>query len=146
MYGMYNSNVSGLHVPRRWNARKVDWQRAAVRPALLGLRRCGCLVPLVVRRFVGRFRLLDILQRQSELVWIELLGFAAELHPLKLAQQMHEAVVLGENRIPLRNRGVPLGQRRSQARFKRIGVGRGLIALGLTRERESDLLAVGERN
>ena len=105
------------------NARKVDWKRAAVRPALLGLSRCGCLVPLVVRRFAGRFRLLDILQRQSELVWIELLGFAAELHPLKLAQQMHEAVVLGENRIPLRNRGVPLGQRRSRRASSAWGSG-----------------------
>jgi hypothetical protein len=97
----------------------------ASRPEPLRLPCSACL-----RRFAGRFRLLDILQRQSELVWIELLGFAAELHPLKLAQQMYEAVVLGENRIPLRNRGVPLGQRRSQPRFKRMGVGRRLIRVG----------------
>ena len=88
--------VPVLGLDRDVNAREVDWQRAAVRPALLEPSRCGCLVPLVVRRFAGRFRLLDLLERQSELVWIELLGFAAELHPLKLAQQMHEAVVLGE--------------------------------------------------
>ena len=122
--------VPVLGLDRDVNAREVDWQRAAVRPALLGPSRCGCLVPLVVRRFAGRFRLLDILERQSELVWIELLGFAAELHPLKLAQQMHEAVVLGENRIPLRNRGVPLGQRRHQARLQRVDVGRRLIRVG----------------
>ena len=136
--------VRGLD--REVNARKIDWQRAAVRPALLGPSRCGCLVPLVVRRFAGRFRLLDILQRQRELVWIELLGFAAELHPLKLAQQMPEAVVLGENRIPLRNRGVPLGERGSQARFKRMRVWRGLIRVGAHARKRIRFARGWERN
>jgi hypothetical protein len=63
----------------------MSGQRAAARPALLGPSRCGCLVPIVVCRFAGRFRLLDILQRQGERVWIELLGSAAELHSLKVA-------------------------------------------------------------
>ena len=38
--------------PKRHDKRfalHLDWQRAAVRPALLGPSRCGCLVPLVVR-------------------------------------------------------------------------------------------------
>ena len=109
---------------RHMNARQMDRERAADRPALCSPRHGGCPVPLVIRGFAGRDRLLDVLQRQGELVRIEFLGFAAELHPLKLTQQMHEAVVLDEGRIPLRDRGVPLDQRRSQARFKRVGVRR----------------------
>ena len=109
----------------------MDRERAAVRPALLGPSSRGCPVPLVIRGFAGRDRLLDVLQRLGELVRIELLGFAAELHPLKLPQQMHEAVVPDEGRIPLRDRGVSLGQRRSQARFKRVGVRRRLIRVGV---------------
>ena len=61
-------------------------QRAAVRPALLGPRRRGGFVLLFDGRLGGRDRLLDVLQRQSELVRIKLLGLAAELHPLKLTQ------------------------------------------------------------
>jgi hypothetical protein len=111
------------------NAWQMSGERAAVRPALLGPSSRGFLVPLVVR-FAGRDRLFDILQRQGELVRIELLGFAAELHPLKLTQQTREAIVLRESRVAFRNRGVPLGQRRGQTRFKRLRVGRGLIRVG----------------
>ena len=60
-------------------------QRAAVRPALFGPRRRGGLVLLVVSRLAGGDHLFDVLQRQGELVRIELLGSAAELHSLKLA-------------------------------------------------------------
>ena len=86
----------------------MDRERAADRPAPCSPRHGGCPVPLVIRGFAGRDRLLDVLQRQGELVRIEFLGFAAELHPLTVTQQMHEAVVLDEGRIPLRDRGVPL--------------------------------------
>ena len=114
-------------------------KRAAIRPATGGAR-LGCrLVLLVIRGFAGRDRLLDVLQRQRELIRIELLGSAAELHPLKLAQQMQEAVVLDEDCIPLRDRGVPLAQRRSQARFKRLGVGWGLISRQGSRPKENQI-------
>jgi hypothetical protein len=63
-------------------------QRAAVRAALLDPRRGGRLVLLVVGGFVGRDGLLDVLQRQGELVWIKLLRLSAELHPLQLTQKM----------------------------------------------------------
>ena len=121
-------------------------QRAAVRPALFSPRRRGGLVLLVVGRLAGRDRLLDVLQRQSELVRIELLGLAAELHSLKLAQKMREAIVLPERRVALDNRGVPLGERRGQLRLQRIDVGRGLIRGGAHASRESDLLVVVETN
>jgi len=83
-----------------------------------------------VRRFAGRDRLLDILQRQSERVRIELLGLAPELHSLELAKKMRETIVLPEHRVALDDRGVPLGQRHGQLRLQRIDVGRGLIRGG----------------
>jgi hypothetical protein len=119
-----------LGLDRDVNARKMGRQHAAVRPALLGPSNSGFLVPPVVRRFAGRDRLLDILQRQSELVRIELLGLAPELHSLELAKKMRETIVLPEHRVALDDRGVPLGQRRGQLRLQRIDVGRGLIRGG----------------
>ena len=91
-------------------------QRAAVPPALFGPRRRGALVLLVVGRLAGGDRLLDVLQRQSELARIELLGLAPELHSLELAQKMRETIVLPERRVALDDRGVPLGQRRGRRR------------------------------
>jgi hypothetical protein len=105
-------------------------QPTAVRPALLGPSNRGFLVPLGVRRFAGRDRLLDILQRQSERVRIELLGLAPELHSLELAKKMRETIVLPEHRVALDDRGVPLGQRHGPLRLQRIDVGRGLIRGG----------------
>ena len=105
-------------------------QRAAIRPALFGPRRRGGLVLLVVGRLAGGDRLLDVLQRQSELARIELLGLAPELHSLELAQKMRETILLPERRVALDDRGVPLGQRRGQPRLKRVDVGRGLIRGG----------------
>ena len=103
----------------------MSGQRAPARPALLGPSSRGFLVPLVVRRFAGRDRLFDVLQHQGELVRIELLGFAPELHSLKLAQKMREAIVLPERRVALDDRGVPLRERRSQPHTKRVDVEQG---------------------
>ena len=77
------SSILGLD--RDVNARKMSGQRAAARPALLHPRGGSGLVLLVVGRLAGRDHLFDVLQRQGELVRIELLGSAAELHSLKLA-------------------------------------------------------------
>ena len=52
---------------------------------------------------------------------------------------MREAIVLPERRVALDDRGVPLRERRSQPRLKRVDVGRGLIAAALTPARESNL-------
>jgi hypothetical protein len=112
------------------HAWQMSGQRAPARRALLGPSRCGFLVPLVVRGFAGRHRLLDVFKRQGELVRIELLGLAPELHSLKLAQKMREAIVLPERRVALDDRGIPLRERRSQPRLKRVDVGRGLIRGG----------------
>src|SRR5277367_816272 len=43
---------------------------------------------------------------------------------------MREAIVLPERRVALDDRGVPLRERRSQPRLKRVDVGRGLIRGG----------------
>jgi len=66
-------------------------KRAAVRAALLGPSRGGRFALLVGDGFSGRDGLLDVLQRQGELVKIKLLGFSAELHPLQLTQKMQQA-------------------------------------------------------
>ena len=50
------------------DARQMDRERAADRPAPCSPRHGGCPVPLVIRGFAGRDRLLDVLQRQGELV------------------------------------------------------------------------------
>ena len=139
--------VPVLGLDRHVNARQMGGQRAAVRPALLGPRRGGGLVLLVVGRLAGRDRLLDVLQRQSELVRIELLGFAAELHALQLAQKMREAIVLPERRVALDDRGVPLGQRRRQPRLQRVDVGRRLIRGGAHAQQENQICSpLVERN
>ena len=119
--------VPVLRLDRDVNARKVGWQRAAARSALFGPRRSGCLIRLVVGSVAGRNRLLDVFQRQGELVRIELLGLAPELHSLELAQKMGEAIVLPERRVALDDRGVPLRERRSQPGLQGINVERGLI-------------------
>jgi hypothetical protein len=66
---------------RHMNAGKMSGQRATGRPALRDSRHGGRAVPPVIRGFTGRDRLLDVFQRQGELVRIELLGFSAKLHP-----------------------------------------------------------------
>ena len=76
---------SSLGLDRDMNARKMSGQRAAARPALLDPRGGSGLVLLVVGRLAGRDHPFDVLKRQGELVRIELLGSAVELHSLKLA-------------------------------------------------------------
>ena len=75
------------------DARQMSRKRAAIGAASGGAR-LGCrLVPLVVGGFARRDGLLDILKRQAELVRIELLGTAAKLHALQLAQKTPKAIV-----------------------------------------------------
>ena len=80
---------------RHMDARQMGGKRAAIGAALFGARarappRSAC------RRRPRSCRngLLDILKRQGELVWVELLRTSAELHALQLAQQMPQAIVL----------------------------------------------------
>jgi hypothetical protein len=96
---------------RHMDARQMGGKRAAVGPALF---RAGASVPLVLL-VVGRLArgdgLLDILERQGELVRVELLGPMAELHALQLTQEMLQA-------IDLRQRLVALGERDREPRLQ----------------------------
>jgi hypothetical protein len=85
--------------------------------------------------------LLDVFDRQLQLLRIELLRAAAELRALQLAQEVLEAIhprqrlvalsdrsfALGDCSFALGNRRVALGARRYDQRLKRFGVGRKMI-------------------
>lgn len=63
---------------------QMGGKRTAIGPALVGAYLGGRRVLLVVGGFGRRDGLLDILERQSELVRIELLRTPAKLHALQL--------------------------------------------------------------
>jgi hypothetical protein len=63
-------------------------QRAATGPARLGAGALECRIGLLLLGLGCGDGLLDILQREIELVGIELLRTRAEPQPLKLADQM----------------------------------------------------------
>ena len=87
----------------------------------------GRLILFVVSGLAGRDGLLDILERQRELVRIELLGTATELHPLQLTQEMLKPIDLRQRLVARRNRRVPFGERRRKPRLEVGAVDRGLI-------------------
>ena len=118
------------------NARQMGGKRAAIGAALFGASASRRLILFVVVGLAGRDGLLDILKRQGELVRIELLGTAAELHALQLTQEMQQAIVLRQRFVARRNRGVALGERRRKPRLQRGDVGWRLIrALAHARKR-----------
>ena len=67
--------------------------------------------------------LLDILQRQQQLLGIELLRAPAELRALQLAQEMTQAIILRQRLVALGDRGVTLGTRRRKQRMQRFDIG-----------------------
>ena len=67
-------------------------QRAAAGPARLGAGALEGRIGLLLLGLGFGDRLFDILQRESELVGIELLGAPAEPQPLQLADQMAKAI------------------------------------------------------
>ena len=80
-------------------------------------------------------RLFEIFQRQIELVGIELFRTPAELHPLQLADQVAQPVVLPGELVALIRKarllgplGIALGPRRQHQRAQRRDViGKGLL-------------------
>ena len=67
--------------------------------ALFAARPCGHWVLLVVVGLVAGNGLLDILERQKQLLGIELLRTPAELRSLQLAQEMPQAINLRRSAI-----------------------------------------------
>ena len=80
--------------------------------------------------------LLDVLERQTQLLGIELLRTAAKLRALQLAQQMPQAVILRQGMVALHDRGVTLRPRRREQRMQGCDIGWKLIgALAHARDR-----------
>ena len=97
-------------------------KRAAIGAALLGARARADRVLLVVVGLVAGNGLLDVLERQKQLLRIELLRAPAELRALQLAQQMPQAIDLRQRLVALGERGVALGARRREERLQRVDV------------------------
>jgi hypothetical protein len=70
--------------------------------------------------------LLDIFERQKQLLGIELLRTPAELRTLQLTQKMPQAIDLRQRLVALGNRRVALHARRREERPQRFDVGRKL--------------------
>jgi len=113
--------VSGLD--RHMHARQVAGKRATIGTALIGAGARSNWVLFVVGSLGARNRLLDVLERQMQLVLIELLRAAAELRPLQLAQKMSQAVIMREGLVALRNRSVTLCARRREKRLQDFDIG-----------------------
>jgi len=111
---------------RHIDVRQMGGKRAAIGAALVAARPRRHRIHLVVVGFVCRNDLLDILERQKELLGIELLRAAAELRALQLAQQMPQPVILRQRPVALGDRGVTLGPPRRQQRLQRFDIHRQL--------------------
>ena len=82
-------------------ARQVRGKMTAVDFARPSARRCQHRVRLLLRRFAGRDRCLQILQTEIELVLAQALRLAPELIALQLAQCVQQTVVLLHETYPL---------------------------------------------
>ena len=77
--------------------------------ALVGTLLCRHRILLVLDSLVGGNGLLDVLERQSKLLGIELLLAAAELRTLQLTQKMPQSIVLQQRLVALCKRSITLG-------------------------------------
>ena len=115
-----------FRLDRHIDARQMGGKRAAIGAALVGARSCGRRVLLVVVGLVAGNGLLDVLERQKQLLGIELLRAPAKLRALQLAQQMPQAVDLRQRLVALGDRGVALRTRRREQRLQRFDIHRKL--------------------
>ena len=91
-----------LGLDRHMHARQMGGKRAAPGAALFRASASALLILLVVGGLDRGDGLLDILERQGELVRVELLGPTAELHALQLTQEMLQAIVLRQRLVARR--------------------------------------------
>ena len=130
--------VAVVGLDRHMHPRQMAGKRATIDTALVGAGTRGHLVLFVVVGLVGRNHLLDVLERQTQLLGVELLRMAAKLRTLQLAQQVPQAVVLRQGMVALHERGVTLRPRRSDQRMQGCDIGwKRIGALAHARE-ESD--------
>ena len=111
---------------RHIHARQMGRKRAAIGAALFGARPFGHRVLLVVVGLVAGNGLLDVLDCQKQLLWIELLRTPAELRALQLMQEMPQAINLRQRLVALGERGVALRTRRRKERMQRFDIHRKL--------------------
>ena len=107
-----------LGLDRHMHARQMGGKGAALGAALF---RAGASMFLVLPVVGGLARgdgLLDILERQGELVRVEFLGPTAELHALQLTQEMLQAIDLRQRLVARRTRLVALGERGRELRLQ----------------------------
>ena len=100
---------------------------AAVGAALGGPRLGSRCILLVLAGLVPGNGLLDIFERQKQLLGIELLRTPAKLRALQLMQQMPQAINLRQRLVALGEGGITLRMRRREQRMQRFDIGRKLI-------------------
>ena len=89
MHGRAATGAVGIvRFDRYFDPWQMNRKRATIGTPLSRPRLCSCRVALVVFGFVRGNGLLDVLDRQKQLIGIKLLRAAAELRPLQLLQQM----------------------------------------------------------
>jgi hypothetical protein len=109
-----------FRLDRHIEARQM--KRAAIDAALLARIPASRPILFIISSFVRRDGLLDILERQQQLLGIELLRTPAELRTLQLPQKVLEPIVLQECLVALGDRKVTLGSRRRKQRMQGFDV------------------------
>jgi hypothetical protein len=105
MHGGTAAGAIGIfRLDRHIDVRQVGGQRTTVGATLLGPRLGARRVSLVIGRFLAGSRLLDVFERQVELIGIKLLRAPAELGALQLMQDVTEPIDLRQRLIALRSR------------------------------------------
>ena len=135
MHGRAAAGAVGvLGRDRHVDMRQMSGQRAAIAAALVGAHARARRVLLVLGRLSAGNSLLDIFDRELQLLGIELLRAAAELRALQLAQEVPQAIhlrqhliALGARRVTSCDRGVPLRPRCRDQRLQRVDVGWKLV-------------------
>ena len=101
---------------RHIHPRQMTRQRAAIDATLFRARLCGYRVLLVIVGFALGNRLFDILERQKQLVGIELLRAFSEVRAAQLAKQMAQPIDLRKRAVAFSYRSVTLRKRRHHQR------------------------------
>jgi hypothetical protein len=83
-----------LGLDHHLDPRQAVRQRSAAGPPLLGTGALQRRIRFLLFGLAGGDRLFEILQPQIELVGVKLLGALAKLHPLKLADEVAQPIVL----------------------------------------------------
>jgi hypothetical protein len=112
---------------RHVDVRQMGRKRATIGAALVSALACACRILLVLSRLVPGKGLLDVLDRQQQLLRIELLRAAAELRALQLPQEVAQPVHLRQRVVALRDRSVALRACHRHQRLQRVDIGGKLI-------------------